>query len=103
MCTYIYNAALKHSLIDNKAIMTGQDRKYVYAVGPKDEALRKDITLGGFADGLRIVRSGLTPKDRFIVAGQQKIFFPGALVKASEVVMGALPAPPAALSATVTK
>jgi len=90
-------------LIDDKAIMTDQDRKYVYVVGPKDEASRKDVTLGGFADGLRIVQSGLTPEDRVIVAGLQKIFFPGALVKASEVVMGALPAPPAALSATVAK
>ena len=93
------SAEFKAMLIDNKAIMTDQDRKYVYVVGPKDEALRKDITLGGFADGLRIVQSGLTPEDRVIVAGLQKIFFPGAPVKASEVVMGAPPAPPAALSA----
>ena len=93
------SAEFKAMLIDNKAIMTDQDRKYVYVVGPKDEALRKDITLGGFADGLRIVQSGLTPEDRVIVAGLQKIFFPGVPVKASEVVMGAPPAPPAALSA----
>src|SRR5260221_7219691 len=92
------SAEFKAMLIDNKAIMTDQDRKYVYVVGPKDEALRKDITLGGFADGLRIVQSGLTPEDRVIVAGLQKIFFPGAPVKASEVVMGAPPAPPAALA-----
>jgi len=92
------SAEFKAMLIDNKAIMTDQDRKYVYVVGPKDEALRKDITLGGFADGLRIVQSGLTPEDRVIVAGLQKIFFPGAPVKAGEVIMGAPPAPPAALS-----
>jgi len=97
------SAEFKAMLIDDKAIMTDQDRKYVYVVGPKDEASRKDVTLGGFADGLRIVQSGLTPEDRVIVAGLQKIFFPGAPVKASEVVMGALPAPPAALSATVAK
>src|SRR5258705_4402369 len=93
------SAEFKAILIDDKAIMTDQDRKYVYVVGPKDEAVRKDVTLGGFADGLRIVQSGLTPEDRVIVAGLQKIFFPGAPVKASEVVMGAPPAPPAALSA----
>jgi multidrug efflux system membrane fusion protein len=92
------SAEFKAMLIDNKAIMTDQDRKYVYVVGPKDEALRKDITLGSFADGLRIVQSGLTPEDRVIVAGLQKIFFPGAPVKAGEVIMGAPPAPPAALS-----
>jgi len=97
------SAEFKAMLIDDKAIMTDQDTKYVYVVGPKDEASRKDVSLGGFADGLRIVQSGLTPEDRVIVAGLQKIFFPGALVKASEVVMGALPAPSAALSATVAK
>jgi len=41
------SAEFKAMLIDNKAIMTDQDRKYVYVVGPKGEALRKDITLGG--------------------------------------------------------
>src|SRR5580765_5336006 len=39
-------AEFKAMLIDDKAIMTDQDRKYVYVVGPKDEALRKDVTLG---------------------------------------------------------
>src|SRR5260221_13629184 len=97
------SAEFKAMLIDGKAIMTDQDRKYVYVVGPKDEASRKDVTLGGFADGLRIVQSGLTPEDRVIVAGLQKTLFTGALVKASEGVMSALPAPPAALSATVPK
>jgi len=87
-------------LIDDKAIMTDQDRKYVYVVGPQNEALRKDVTLGGFADGLRIVQSGLAPNDQVIVAGLQKIFSPNAPVKVSEVVMGAPPAPPAALTAT---
>jgi multidrug efflux system membrane fusion protein len=90
-------------LIDDKAIMTDQDRKYVYVVGPKNEALRKDVTLGGFADGLRIVQSGLAPNDKVIVAGLQKIFFPGAPVNASTVVMGAPPAPPAALPPIAAK
>jgi len=93
----------KALLIDDKAIMTDQDRKYVYVVGPKNEALRKDVTLGGFADGLRIVQSGLTPNDKVIVAGLQKIFFPGAPVNASKVVMGAPPALPAALSSIAAK
>ncbi|RDS84383.1 efflux RND transporter periplasmic adaptor subunit [Dyella psychrodurans] len=97
------SAEFKAMLVDDKAIMTDQDRKYVYVVGPKNEALRKDITLGGFADGLRIVESGLAPNDKVIVAGMQKIFFPGAPVKASDVVMGAPLAPPAALSAIAAK
>jgi multidrug efflux system membrane fusion protein len=97
------SAEFKAMLIDDKAIMTDQDRKYIYVVGPKNEALRKDITLGGLADGLRIVQSGLAPDDKVIVAGLQKIFFPGAPVRASEVVMDATPVPAAALSASVAK
>ncbi len=97
------SAEFRAMLIDDKAIMTDQDRKYVYVVGPKNEALRKDVTLGGFADGLRIVQSGLAPNDMVIVAGLQKIFFPGAPVNAGKVVMGAPPASPAALSPIAAK
>nr|WP_242539813.1 efflux RND transporter periplasmic adaptor subunit [Trinickia mobilis] len=97
------SAEFRAMLIDDKAIMTDQDRKYVYVVGPKHEAMRKDVTLGGFADGLRIVQSGLAPNDMVIVAGLQKIFFPGAPVNASKVAMGAPPAPPAALSPIAAK
>ena len=93
------SAEFKAMLIDDKAIMTDQDRKYVYVVGPKNEALRKDVTLGGLAEGLRIVQSGLAPNDKVIVAGLQKIFFPGAPVKASEVAMAATSAPLSSVAA----
>ena len=59
-------------LIDDKAVLTDQDRKYVYVVGPGNTAQRKDIVLSGMSDGLRIVKSGLTPDDRVIVGGQDK-------------------------------
>ncbi|MDW3687990.1 efflux RND transporter periplasmic adaptor subunit [Cupriavidus sp. CV2] len=97
------SAEFRAMLIDDKAIMTDQGHKYVYVVGPKNEALRKDVTLGGLADGMRIVQSGLAPNDKVIVAGLQKIFFPGAPVNASKVVMGAPPAPPAAVSPIAAK
>lgn len=67
-------------LIDDKAVLTDQDRKYVYVVGPGNTAQRKDIVLGSTVDGLRIVKSGLTSEDRVIVGGFQLIFFPGAPV-----------------------
>jgi multidrug efflux system membrane fusion protein len=65
-------------LIDDKAVLTDQDRKYVYVVGQGNVAQRKDIVLGGMSDGLRIVKSGLTPQDRVVVGGLQLIYFPGA-------------------------
>jgi len=78
--------------------MTDQDRKYVYVVGPGNKAVRKDVTLGDFADELRIVRSGLDANDKVIVAGLQKIFVPNTPVKPKIVAMGALP--PAAVLAS---
>lgn len=89
------SAEFKAILIDDKAVLTDQDRKYVYVLGPENKATRKDVTLGGMIDGLRVVQSGLDPSDKVIVTGVQKIFFPGAPVKPSEVPMGAPPAPPA--------
>ena len=79
-------------LIDDKAIMTDQDRKYVYVLGLENKAMRKDVTLGRVIDGLRIIKSGLEPNDKVIVAGLQKILFPGASVKPNEVPMAAPPA-----------
>jgi multidrug efflux system membrane fusion protein len=76
-------------LIDDKAVLTDQDRKYVYVVGPGNTAQRKDIVLSGMSDGLRIVKSGLTPEDRVIVGGLQLIYFPGAPVSPKTTSMDA--------------
>jgi len=78
-------------LIDDKAIMTDQDRKYVYVLGPEDKARRKDVVLGSVHDGLRVVQSGLDANDKVIVAGLQKIFAPDTKVKPNFVTMGARP------------
>src|SRR5467141_5417426 len=78
-------------LIDDKAIMTDQDRKYVYVLGPEDKATRKDIVLGSVHDGLRVVQSGLDANDKVIVAGLQKIFAPDTKVKPNLVAMSARP------------
>jgi multidrug efflux system membrane fusion protein len=78
-------------LIDGKAVMTDQDRKYVYVLGPGNTAVRKDVELGRSIDGLRIVTSGLTPQDKVIVHGVQKVFFAGMPVKPQEIDMGAPP------------
>jgi multidrug efflux system membrane fusion protein len=80
----IENSAI---LIDDKAVLTDQDRKYVYVVGAGDVAERKDIQLGRMNEGLRIVESGLTPGDKIIIGGLQRIYYPGMPVKPSEVAM----------------
>ena len=74
-------------LIDDKAVLTDQDRKYVYVLGGDNTAQRKDVKLGRNAEGLRVVESGLAPGDKVIVSGLQRIYFSGAPVNPSEVSM----------------
>jgi multidrug efflux system membrane fusion protein len=78
-------------LVDDKAVLTDQDRKYVYVVDGAGKAQRRDVQLGRLADGLRIVSSGLKAGDKVIVDGVQKVFMPGMPVQAKAVAM----APPA--------
>jgi multidrug efflux system membrane fusion protein len=61
-------------LIDDKAILTDQDRKYVYLLGPADTVQRRDVKLGRIVDGLRVIAEGLAVGDRLIVNGTQKVF-----------------------------
>ena len=82
----------KAMLVDDKAVLTDQDRKYVYVLGEKNAATRKDVKLGPVIDGLRVVTSGLAPSDKVIVHGVQKVFFPGMPVQPKVIAMGA-PAP----------
>ncbi len=88
-----------HCCIDDKAVLTDQDRKYVYVVGPDNKATRKDITVGRTIDGLRVVTSGLAPADRVVVDGVQKVFFPGMPVKATVVSMDKSNASPVTVAA----
>ena len=71
-------------LIDEKAVMNDQDHKYVYVVDKEGKAQRKDVVLGRSMDGMRTVTSGLGVGDKVVVAGLQKIFFPGMPVKPNE-------------------
>lgn len=72
------SAAQPELLIHEQAVLTDQDRKYVYVVGEGNAAQRKDVVLGAMVDGLRIVEEGLAPGDQVVVNGMRKIFFPGA-------------------------
>jgi membrane fusion protein, multidrug efflux system len=68
-------------LVDDKAVLTDQDRRFVYVVGTDDRAVRKDVVLGRAVDGMRVVQSGLEASDRVIVSGLQAVLFPGMPVK----------------------
>ncbi|OHV07538.1 efflux transporter periplasmic adaptor subunit [Kushneria phosphatilytica] len=81
-------------LIDDKAVLTDQDRKFVYVVNDQGITVRKDIQPGRKVDDLRVVVSGLAPGDRIVVRGAQRIFFPGAPVSARSVPMREVPSTP---------
>lgn len=91
-------AAAEALLIDERAVLTDQDRKYVYVLGENNQAERRDIVTGRSVDGLRVVQDGLTAEDRVIVHGVQKVFFPGMPVSPVPIEMGD-PAPQVSVAA----
>ncbi|MGQ8774418.1 efflux RND transporter periplasmic adaptor subunit [Serratia sp. NA_112.1] len=83
------SAEFNAMLINDKSVMTDQDRKFVYIVDKDGKAQRRDIEVGRVADGLRIVQKGLAAGDRVIVDGMQKVFMPGMPVAAKNVAINA--------------
>ena len=91
-------------LINDKAVLTDQDRKYVYVLGPNNTAVRKDVTLGREFEGLRIVTHGLAEGDRVVVNGTRKIFGSGQPVDPFTVPMNDPERqPPSAPAATAAR
>jgi len=74
-------------LINEQAVLTDQDRRYVYIVGDKNSAERRDVKVGPKVEGLTVVESGLKPGDKVIINGMRKIFFPGQPVNPHVVPM----------------
>jgi multidrug efflux system membrane fusion protein len=60
-------------LVEDRAVLTDQDRKYVYVLGAGDIVQRHDVTLGRIVDGRRVITQGLNAGDRVIVDGLQKV------------------------------
>jgi RND family efflux transporter MFP subunit len=73
-------------LIEDRAVGTDQDRRYVLVVDKGGTAQYRAVKLGPLHEGLRIVREGVAPSDRVIVNGLQRVR-PGAKVTADVVAM----------------
>jgi multidrug efflux system membrane fusion protein len=69
-------------LIEDRAIGTDLDKRYVYVVSPEATIEYRAVTLGPVVDGLRVVRSGVKEGDRVVVNGLQRVR-PGAKVHAT--------------------
>ena len=67
-------------LIDDRAVGTDQDRKFVVVVGADGRHERRMVELGPLADGLRVVKGGLKPGETIVVNGLQRVR-PGATLK----------------------
>jgi multidrug efflux system membrane fusion protein len=82
----------KAVLINDRAVGTDQNRKFVYVVNAENKAEYRPVKLGPMVDGLRVVRDGLKPGEKIVVNGLQRVR-PGAPVTGQLVGMedGAAP------------
>ncbi|MGQ7260624.1 efflux RND transporter periplasmic adaptor subunit [Vreelandella sp. V005] len=72
-------------LVDRKAVLTNQDRRYVYVVDENNLAERRQVTTGRQVAEQTVITEGLSAGDRVIVNGVQKVFFPGMEVSPQSV------------------
>jgi RND family efflux transporter MFP subunit len=97
---------VKALLVPDAAVQTDQVRKTLMVVGADNNVTVKPVEVGAVVDGLRVIRSGLLPGDRVVIAGMQSVM-PGAKVsprpgKIAPVIQPAAPAiVPAAAQATL--
>lgn len=73
-------------MVDERAIGTDQDKKFVLVVGDDNKVSYRPVLLGSRQEGLRIVTGGLQPGERIIVNGMQRAR-PGDVVKPKTVAM----------------
>ncbi|HEV7259453.1 MAG TPA: efflux RND transporter periplasmic adaptor subunit [Bosea sp. (in: a-proteobacteria)] len=73
-------------VINERAVGTDQNKKFVFVVGADNKALWREVTLGPTNEGLRVVTAGLKPGERIVVNGLQRIR-PGATVAPEAVPM----------------
>ncbi|MES2950880.1 MAG: efflux RND transporter periplasmic adaptor subunit [Pseudomonadota bacterium] len=73
-------------LINERAVGTDQNKKFVMVVGADNKAQYREVTLGASVNGLRVIKTGLEANERIVVNGLQRIR-PGALVAPQVVQM----------------
>lgn len=67
-------------LVPDGAVVTDQARKIVYVVSKDGTVAARPVEVGALADGLRVIRSGLGPRDQVVIQGTQ-FAQPGEKVK----------------------
>jgi multidrug efflux system membrane fusion protein len=75
-------------LVEDRAVGTDLDRRYVLVVGADKKVESRTVVLGPLVAGLRVVRKGLEPGELVVINGLQRVR-PGMPVNATVAVMGA--------------
>jgi len=75
-------------LIEDRAVNTDQNQKYVLLLGANNQIEYRKVKLGRVINGLRVVHEGLKPGDVIVVNGAQRVH-PGITVTPQRVTMGA--------------
>lgn len=83
----VSSASYDGVLIDEKAVGTDLNNKYVLVVNAENQLEYRAVQLGEKVNGLRIVRSGLAAKDRIVVNGLQRVM-PNMQIEPRLVEMG---------------
>jgi multidrug efflux system membrane fusion protein len=66
-------------MLTDKAILTDQDRKFVYVMDADGKAAYRQISVGATVEGRRVVTTGLAPGDR-VITSSLMMLRPGAPV-----------------------
>ncbi|MFG6485268.1 efflux RND transporter periplasmic adaptor subunit [Roseateles sp. BYS78W] len=77
-------------LVNERAVGTDQDKRFVIVVGAGNQAEWRPVTLGANVNGLRVVTSGLKGGERIVVGGVQRVR-PGSVLAPKDVAMDAKP------------
>jgi RND family efflux transporter MFP subunit len=82
-------------LVPDASIQTDQARKTVLTVAADGTVVAKAVTLGPALGGLRIIRAGLSPRDRVVISGTQMAMPGGKVqVRAGRIAAAVATAPP---------
>jgi multidrug efflux system membrane fusion protein len=76
--------------VDERAIGTDQNKKFVLVVDGENKAVYREVSLGPVSEGLRVIASGLKAGERIVVNGLQRVR-PGAVVEPQMVSMDGKP------------
>jgi RND family efflux transporter MFP subunit len=67
-------------LVPDSAVITDQAGKIVMTIGKNGQAVPVPVQVGPVIDGLRVIRSGLSPDAKVVIRGHQRMF-PGVPIK----------------------